>query len=617
MRFICSFLLLVCCGSAVLAQGKTVTRFIEFRDGSILRLPIVEEPWKVTVVRGTGKIEEVSLLPSQIQMLSLAQDDDFHKKRQILSLVQQLGSESFRRREDAYQRLLKFGPDIRADLKACLELTEDVETHVRLNDLLNELPEAKRDDVTFRIAFDRLHVKAPKLTFSGWGFLGAQPIHVVVNGKKYALRRKDVARLTSGSVEKSSAVPNAVKAGFHRLSIDQFPKKCTEEGFENDPVTGRKLNVGENIEKLFVSKGFVLSTSIKSSYVSPNTFTVSGKSRGWSVATHEPIWNGVITIRFVQPGQEHIPAGVTYFGCYIAAVVPGGTELIAYDRYDNELGRIATQQHNTDFLGVSSLVPIHKIRIVPNPQKDKDYTLDDFIFVPASAVHSTHAEKFTVHLNDGDLILCKDVSLAQGKLHLKGLTAELPDLTFPLTELKRINMPQKDSPEQLAGMYAELKDGSIIFAPRGKDARKMPVFPRRPNLLKDRKGLVGVWATGYSRLPAALQGSGTSIWDADERKWQEISYVRFLEEVVLWKNEAGEFASSGYEKLPPLWLSEPKTKLEAGSWHVVTAEGEDLVLPGGSSISAHLSENLRAVWQGQPIMIPARDISAIYHVAGK
>src|SRR5262249_24585230 len=152
---------------------------------------------------------------------------------------------------------------------------------------------------------------------------------------------------------------------------------------------------------------------------------------------------------------EQLPAGVNFFGCYIAAVVPGGTELVAYGLRGRELGRIVTRQNGTDFLGVRSDVPMHTIRIVPNPQIDRDYTLDDFIFLPAPTAQPADPTRFTVHLAGGDLVLCRDVVLEPGKAVLEGLTAGLPDMKLPLEELSRVNWPLRETHRSASGLFAE------------------------------------------------------------------------------------------------------------------------------------------------------------------
>src|SRR5439155_13518808 len=56
---------------ALAAQETTVERFVEFRDGSLLRLSVVDEAWKVTVLLPEGKFETRTVRLSAIQHLTL------------------------------------------------------------------------------------------------------------------------------------------------------------------------------------------------------------------------------------------------------------------------------------------------------------------------------------------------------------------------------------------------------------------------------------------------------------------------------------------------------------------------------------------------------------------
>jgi hypothetical protein len=291
--------------------------------------------------------------------------------------------------------------------------------------------------------------------------------------------------------------------------------------------------------------------------------------------------------------------------------------LIAYDLQGREIGKIATQQNGTDFLGVRSAVPIHSIRIVPNIHIDRDYTLDDFIFLPAPTAQAAHPSKFTAHLARGDLILCKDVALQTGKVQLQGLPGGLPDLTLPVDELLRVNMPQREKQNPGTGLFAELSDGSIVFAPEPREARKMPTFVRRPNLLKDRAGLVGLWTGAFARKTYSPAVGQTVVWSAEDQRWEPITDLRLLEEVALWKKADGAFASAGYRKLPSIWFAPPQTAPVPGSWHVRTSLGEDLVLTRDQPFTGQLSESLRVIWQGQPLLLRAAEIVAVQRVTGK
>ena len=52
------------------AGPDTVERYIEFRDGSVLGLPVIDEEIKLNVVRPEGRIETLSLRWSSLQRLT-------------------------------------------------------------------------------------------------------------------------------------------------------------------------------------------------------------------------------------------------------------------------------------------------------------------------------------------------------------------------------------------------------------------------------------------------------------------------------------------------------------------------------------------------------------------
>src|SRR5262249_25875642 len=126
--------------SAAAAQETTVDRFIEFRDGSVLRLPVVDEAWKVTGLLAGGKIGARTVRLSTIQQLTLTAERVFDKKRPVLLAIQQLGSDDFGEREQAQADLARMGGEIRPDLESALETASDPEVVFRLKAILEKAP---------------------------------------------------------------------------------------------------------------------------------------------------------------------------------------------------------------------------------------------------------------------------------------------------------------------------------------------------------------------------------------------------------------------------------------------------------------------------------------------
>lgn len=587
-----------------LAQTPMPLRTIVFRDGSMLRLPVVDETIKVTLVRPEGGIVARDIRVSSLKSLTLTAEDGFVKNRALLAAVRQLGSEDFQEREQAFGVLLKLGPESRADLETCLKFTSDFEAQTRLKAILAKMPMAGPKS-RGQMLFDLFQVDEAQ-----WGHLGDAGITVVVNNKPHRLTRREIAGLTADSPG-GPAPTMSGPLGFRRLRLEEFPAGCIEESFEKMP-DGRPINIGDNIEKTFLSRGFVLSTSIASSWVSVNGFSVQGKSRGLSAANHQPLWEGEITVRFVLPGREEVNAGVTHFGCYIASVVPGGTAMIALDQNDRELGRVVTQTNGHEFLGAASSTPIHRIRFVPNLKLDRDYTLDDFIFTPPQSPEARHADKFGVTLTAGDRIFCSDVEISKGIATLVGMPGRLPDRTLRLDEVQRINLPEgKDPAAPATGVFVELRDGSILFGSQAAE-KEPPAFKLPLNPFQKEKDIIGFWGSKHSRLRAP-KANVPVRWDAWERKWFEIAEVRLAAAEAHWKMDARP-GSSPYHKLGPLWLVEPPPTPVPG-WHLATRHGHDLFLGQADQFSGRLSRELQAVWLGHKLTLGPQQASSLFQVS--
>jgi len=110
------------------------------------------------------------------------------------------------------------------------------------------------------------------------------------------------------------------------------------------------------------------------------TRSSGGRSRGHCDATHEPLFQGTITIRFCVPGNKKEKAIVKTVGFWISHIAIDGTTLKAYDIKNRRIGEIKTIRAQHDFPAIKSNVPINYIKIVPDPVIDPDYAIDDLVF---------------------------------------------------------------------------------------------------------------------------------------------------------------------------------------------------------------------------------------------
>jgi hypothetical protein len=615
-RLLQSLLILSLAAGAVRAQDGEVSRYVEFRDGSVLKLPVVDQEWKVFVLSSEGQIEEQKIRLSTLDQLTLTPEGDLQKKNNLLKAIRQLGDEDFQQREKAHAELLKLGPAVRPDLELFLELAGDKEIVYRLKAIIGKLP-ADPNKGAARMGFDLLFLKDKEPLR---GDVGEGTITVKVDGAVRKLSRKDVRGFSQQPPEMVSlSTPKPGVPPFRRISAEQFPENCTEESFETGP-DGNPLSPGDNIEKYFIKKGFLLSTSIGTSFVSVNNYTVQGKSKGQSIATHSPLFEGEITIRFVKPGQEYIPASVTHFGFWIGKAAAHGVTVFGYDMRGRELGQVQPQRGENEFIGIRSTMPIHQIRIVPNAGVSKEYTLDDFIFTEPQAVEPVHPDKFAVRFTDGDHVMCDDISFAGEKVHLHGLPAGLPDRTRALADLIRIATPMKGWKDHSAaqGIFVELTDGSVIFGAAPQQGKHgSPAFVRQKDILKKKSDIAGLWSTGFKRLSEVAKIQDAVVWDTDQNEWQPISNVKLLEEIVMWTVDEEKKDAASYRRLPPLWLKKPSAEPAPGTWQVLTSWGETLSLTGASPFSGKLSKALNFTWRSEATALTPAELLAIVRVPKK
>ena len=588
------------------AQDKTVDRFVEFRDGSIVRLPVVDREWQVTLVQAAGKLAKKTVRPSQVASVTLTDEQNFEKKLAMFVAVQKLGSNEFVEREQAWETLVKMGPGIRPDLEACLTLTTDLETQLRLKTLLKKLPAVKNENE--RVAFDQFVGKG-----NYWGYLLNPTISVMANGKEVKLNRSTIRKISVRGLGATAGFADTpAMVGFRRISEKEFPPGCLQEPFETD-VRGQRLSSASNLEREFVRRGFLLTTNIKGDHVGIRTVIVSSKSRSNSIGLTRGPAIGEFSVRFVQPNFAHVPAGVSHFGCWAGSVVPNGATFTAIDTNGQIVGKLVTQGTDSEFLGFSSTIPIQEVRITTNPKFDTDVVLDDLIFKPVPVPQASRPGQFAVRLESGDIIYGKEIKLTETELHLTKLTSGLPDMQFPLTKVTRVNYPQQANvqPGLPAGVYAQLDDGSIIFGQEPEDKYQQPKFTRFPELTKSPDRVTAMWRSEYPRLPKPLTDDNPAAWDPEEQQWKPITFSRLLEELVMWKTTDGSFEASGYAKLPPIRMkSSPKIK--PGLWHIRTTTHEDLVLSADQAPIGSLTEPLQVNWHGRNLTIPVADLVTIY-----
>jgi len=209
--------------------------------------------------------------------------------------------------------------------------------------------------------------------------------------------------------------------------------------FETDP-SGKRLTVGQDLSETFVPFGLKIATSIETSFPAVDSFTVQSKSRGFSCATQSPRWNGTLTLTFCEPGRPERPASVSRVGLWIASVSPNSTRLRALDAAGNVVAEALTTQSGTDFLAVESEADIASVEIIPDPNIDRDYTIDDVVFdVPRRA---SGEGTYTVTCTTGDVLEARGFVLDGDQVVLSGLSFREQALRVERDRVVSIRFPR-------------------------------------------------------------------------------------------------------------------------------------------------------------------------------
>lgn len=607
MRFVAAIatLLSMCAGS--LAADAPV-RLVSFRDGSALVLALDDVELAFTEMTSGRKI---ATKLSQTAELRLASERPDERLARVLALVGQLGDGRYAVRERATRELFGMAAAWRELLEHHRDHTPDPEVRVRLAHVVataSEAPAARTGE------FDALTPAGGETMygtldlFTTVGQRGAARISIT---RACAARIGPVASPARGV----DPTPPAADARTERIAADKpgaFGPSPTRIDFERDP-TGTRFAIGADVSRAYVAKGFTLATSIEGAIVSVNTYNVGGPSGGLSCATHQPLWEGKLTIAFHAPGQPGVPAGVHRAGFWVAAVSPGGTALEAYDHAGRLLIKVDTTESNKDFLAVSSTVPIHRVVVVPNEAIDPNYTIDDLVFdgpVPLDMVPAK--DRYAVELGPGERLHALEVALAaDGKLSARGLTIGVNALDFAPGEWVRVlghGDRWRDAP-RVGACWTMLSCGSVMRAEPGPGgfaparARDLELAPPR---------LIALWGDGASyRDPPRLEPDTVAIDGGDleptHRPWRLGPRV-----IELGGEPAKELE---YGSAPCLWWAKAPVPAENAGWLHLTSGERIALAAGGFRIAAWRGGVVRLEGHGVELDVDEKDVMAL--VPGK
>lgn len=552
-------------------DGATIDETIEFRNGIVIRAQVKdrEVPWQT--VRPDGTVVESTRKISSFEELHFARETVTKKAQRIQSLVFQLGSRDYHQRMAAEKQLRSEAVGFRGILQAAKERAANPEMAWRLDQVLSAMPRASN---ATRINYDLAIAAGSQKEF---GDAQNLEIEAAWRGHTILIERDTVRSIRRSPPElDSTAEPAAIAAKPLVWNAEGGPLKGARWiKFETGP-DGESLEVGRSIGKTFAPWGCLLSTSITDSIVSVEKYNVGGPSGGLCAANHEPIYEGIMTIRFCQPGNPQAAAGVRQVGFWTSHISPGGTTLKAFDERGRLLIEETTKEVSRQFLGVESNVPIARVEVTPNVEIDPDFAIDDLMYDdPRPLAESGDLKQFTIVTRLGERLLCESLASNDQSLILKKPVVGPKELLIPQADIAVVVPPLENAstPETSEGCFVRLKHGSVLAV---RFAEQFEPFTLEQFVIEttDISALWGrtesvrlphqtEWEKGVGVVARVTGDTPFTDWEFGE-KWIEATGLKAIGETT-------------YAESPTVWFSpgEPRPK-SAGLLRLIS--GDELVL---------------------------------------
>ncbi len=418
-------------GSAVAWAQETGGLWLELESGSRLRVE-----WATPELVVADGERRTTIEPGRITRVVPGVWYDEATIARVEALAGDLGSDDYLTRQDATESLPAYGwlaasrleplrtssdPEIAARAAAILERIEQGEGR--------DHPAPRPDRVETAEGALEGRLQPGNATF-GW------------RGAELSVTWDEVASLSATPEDR--VAPEPPPAAFRRLEPDDFRDSDRRIDFDVD-AAGVPIPQGSDVELAWADLGAVFDSEIEASVVCADAFVVSGKSRGNSGANRDPRWQGHVNLYLFQPGtldrasRRGLPAGVHRVGVYVADVSPNGTGLRAWSADGRALHEVRTDGSSTDFLGLESPVPIHRVEVFDDPTIDSNFTTDDFVFGPIVAPGADR-DRFVFALADGERLVVPAFSTGAGGLRLAA-TPGATDVEIRWPEISSAHAP--------------------------------------------------------------------------------------------------------------------------------------------------------------------------------
>ena len=351
---------------------------LEYRDGTLITSEFTEAQLMWTNVSEFGQTKKQPVDIRHIVSLTLTEEPVGDQLSAILKLVGQLDSEDYLTREEAEHKLRKTGRRFKS-LITKYDTLETVDGTYRLKRVLSGWRGASKLQ-NGGISLDILKLDDGRALTTLTGDAGTNNLQLVVNGKEIAVDRKLLAKITRANkalVTRPDSRLSVETKLFHDHAKFMEGRKLKLVDFEHKP-DGTPLRVKDkNINEQFVNFGLVLGTEYPMGCVgvSGYNFKAGDKPPGDnSVCVYKSRtrlrdeYEGVMEITFCQPGKRNVPHGVKDFGLFLANVTHSRDMLVeGYDSLDRLIAVCESNDEPCTFCGISSSIPIAKIRVVSNP----------------------------------------------------------------------------------------------------------------------------------------------------------------------------------------------------------------------------------------------------------
>lgn len=545
-------------------ERPALERWIELRDGSRIRAAVLA-PARLLLTDPRGAAREVSL--AALTRLTVARERPGEALRGLEARISMLGSRRFAERERATAWLAAHGAPFFGELQRRLPHVRKLEVKVRLERVIQHLAaRGATAAASARAGFDLVAdgdgqraVDAGELTLS----LRWRGRALTLGRERLAAVMRELPAARQAPVAAAAGPPVAIRRDDHPR-FGGSPRRIT---FDRD-AAGRPLRVGQNVANAWRRHGVVLSTSIKTSFVSVNNYTVGSRSRGMSCATHQPLFNGVLTIRFVSPDDPSRSAGVRAVGFWVAHVSPRGTRIEAYDARGVELGRTYTDATGSDFIGIASERPIAEVRVVPDPRIDRDYTIDDLTFTrPDAGRDLAVTGRSTLLLASGERLRCRQLSADAQRWRALTALGEAPFELPRAAVVGWLGPRQQEPPARLdvdgGWAWALLRSGAQLKVHAREGRLYSPLLGRALELSE----LSALWGSERQWLPGRSElrwGKGLPLaWLRGDDKDVGFVAARVEGTRLQLTTDRDQLQLLGLPELPPLHFAPRPAKVKS------------------------------------------------------